>query len=90
MKSEIIYSKAFKKGLKKLRDSDIELTLKVIERLSLGETLEAKYRDHKMQGELKDYRNCHIKPDLVLLYKIQNDRLILVCVAIGSHSELGI
>lgn len=90
MKYQIAYSKSFKKGLKKLNVSDTELVFEIIERLSNGEILEAKYKDHKMLGEYKNYRNCHVKPDLVLLYKIEQKELLLTCVEIGSHSELGI
>jgi len=45
--------------------------------------------DHSLTGDLKDYRDCHVKPDLVLIYrKINND--ILELIRLGSHSELGI
>lgn len=47
-----------------------------------------KYRDHQLTGSLSDMRDCHIKPDLVLLYSITDNKLILV--RLGSHSELGI
>lgn len=50
--------------------------------------LPAKYADHALTGNLKDLRDCHIKPDLVLLYAKDNDTLTLV--RLGSHSELGI
>lgn len=47
-----------------------------------------KYRDHQLSGNLKDLRDCHIKPDLVLLYRKHNDSVELV--RLGSHSELSI
>lgn len=53
-----------------------------------GINLPSKYRDHQLTGNLKDLRDCHIKPDLVLLYRTQDDSLELV--RLGSHSELGI
>ncbi|MDO7253952.1 type II toxin-antitoxin system YafQ family toxin, partial [Helicobacter cappadocius] len=49
---------------------------------------ESKYKDHKLKGEYKDFRECHIKPDLLLIYKIDKEVLILACIAIGSHSDL--
>ena len=45
-----------------------------------------KYCDHELKGNLKDYRECHIKPDLLLIYE-PNDKVIQL-VRIGSHSEL--
>lgn len=51
--------------------------------------MEARRRDHALSGEWKDHRDCHIKPDLVLIYRLPNpDTLVLV--RLGSHSELGL
>lgn len=61
----------------------------IIERLSHDETLEARYRDHALSGEWKDCRDCHIKPDLVLIYQKPKPK-ILRLVRLGSHSELGL
>lgn len=58
----------------------------VIDKLANGEKLEERFRDHKLQGKLKDFRECHIKSDLLLIYKIENEQLILV--DIGSHNQL--
>ncbi|MBU6452802.1 MAG: type II toxin-antitoxin system mRNA interferase toxin, RelE/StbE family [Cyanobacteria bacterium REEB67] len=51
--------------------------------------LEVRLRDHALTGEWKDYRDCHLRPDLVLIYEKQ-DADILRLVRLGSHSELGI
>ncbi|NOU43722.1 MAG: type II toxin-antitoxin system YafQ family toxin [Methyloglobulus sp.] len=52
------------------------------------ETLPQRFCDHPLNGEWKDFRDCHIKPDLVFIYrKVDND--ILQLVRLGSHSELG-
>jgi mRNA interferase YafQ len=60
----------------------------IVKSLSLDELLPEKYRDHALSGDWKDHRDCHIKPDLVLIYcKPDEDQLQLV--RIGSHSELG-
>jgi mRNA interferase YafQ len=50
-------------------------------------TLAAKYRDHALAGEWKDHRDCHIKPDLVLIYSKPNANTLKL-VRLGSHSEL--
>ncbi len=48
-----------------------------------------KYRDHALTGDWKDHRDCHLKPDLVLIYQKQDDE-ILKLVRLGSHSELSL
>lgn len=50
--------------------------------------LPEKYNDHQLSGNLKDLRDCHVKPDLVLLYRKQAESIELV--RLGSHSELSI
>ena len=56
--------------------------------LSNGEVLPEKYKNHPLKGQLKGYYDCHILPDLVLVYKIKKDKLILVLFDIGKHSDL--
>ncbi|WP_157978186.1 type II toxin-antitoxin system YafQ family toxin [Helicobacter burdigaliensis] len=82
------FPKNLKKGIKKLSQNDIEQTFKIIEKLINNETLEAKYKDHKLKGKFKDFRECHIKPNLLLVYQKQEDILILTCINIGTHSDL--
>jgi mRNA interferase YafQ len=52
------------------------------------QVLDARYRDHSLIGEWKDHRDCHIKPDLVLIYRKPDDETLQL-VRLGSHSELG-
>ena len=60
-----------------------------LELLVVDAPLPARYVDHALTGDWKDYRDCHIRPDLVLIYrKLGDDTLELV--RLGSHSELGI
>ena len=57
--------------------------------LAPDQPLAEKHRDHPLSGEWKDHRDCHIKPDLVLIYrKLEQD--VLQLVRLGSHSELGL
>lgn len=51
--------------------------------------LPEKYRDHALTGDWKDFRDCHIKPDLVLIYRKPDDEFLQLA-RIGSHSELGL
>ncbi len=81
------YSKKFKKDIKK---QYIELVstefLTALSHLMRGEALPAKFKDHALSGELKGLRDCHIKPDLVLIYRSVDD--ILELHRLGSHSEI--
>ncbi|TXJ42768.1 type II toxin-antitoxin system YafQ family toxin [Brachyspira aalborgi] len=88
MKCEIETSKKFKKQFKKLSSKNANLVLEIIEKLLNGEVLEQKYNDYKLKGNYKDFRECHIKPDLLLIYKKKDEVLILTCIDLGSHSEL--
>lgn len=60
----------------------------LIDLLSSGEKLDPRYRDHALWGEYVGHRECHIQGDLLLVYKIEKDLLILILADIGSHSHL--
>ncbi len=78
------YKRDFKKIASELMASAeyIEVMYCLMHQLPLAE----KYKDHPLQGELQGFRDCHIKPDLVLIYAIENNLIRLV--RLGSHSEL--
>lgn len=57
--------------------------------LAQDQPLDARYRDHALTGNWKDHRDCHVKPDLVLIYRKPDDET-LELVRLGSHSELGL
>ena len=65
-----------------------KLTKDNIWQLANNEELASKYKDHALIGSYKGFRECHIKPDLLLIYKKQNEILLLTCVEVGSYSEL--
>ena len=88
MKFKIIYAKAFKKAFKKLDSLDKEKVSKILTRLANDENLEPKYNDHALSGNLKGCRDCHIKPDLVLIYAKNKEVLELIALDLGSHSDL--
>jgi mRNA interferase YafQ len=60
----------------------------VLELILVGKPLAAKYRDHPLSGDWSDHRDCHLKPDLLLIYRLP-DAQTLQLVRLGSHSELG-
>ena len=76
------YKLAMKRGLK------ISLLDEVIVLLSKGEELPEKYRDHALIGNWLGHRECHILPDWLLIYRIENDVLVLTLSRTGSHSDL--
>ena len=80
----------FQKDLKKAakRGLDIDAITSVIKKLANGETLPEKNRDHALTGNYNGYRECHVQPDWLLIYKIHDDALILLLARTGSHSDL--
>ena len=67
-------------------DLDVML-LEVLAFLTLGTPLPAKYQDHKLTGEWEGFRECHLKPDLLLIYEKLDDETLWLA-RLGSHSEL--
>lgn len=85
---EIRRSSIFKKDCKKAKrqHKDIDLLEDVITKLAKGELLSPKYKDHPLRGNLGEYRELHLEPDWLLIYKVTEQELLLA--RIGSHSEL--
>ena len=90
MKREIRITSSFKKDIKKLSNSEISETRSVVLKLQLDLPLEDKYKDHSLKGKYKNFRECHIRPDLLLIYqKTDNNELhILSLLRINSHSNI--
>ena len=72
----------------KKQGKDISKLERVLDILSVQRTLPPEYNDHKLRGNKAGLRECHIEPDWLLVYKILEDRLILLATATGSHSEI--
>ena len=84
------YTTAFKKSYKliKKRGLDVALLDEVVDKLRRGQPLEDKFRDHALKGEFDGFRECHIKPDWLLIYFIDGEVLTLTLVDTGSHTDL--
>mgnify|MGYP005898233069 FL=1 len=90
MQYELILTGKFKKSLKLAKKRGLELKLldKVITMLQNDIPLEEKYRDHELKGKYQGFRECHIQPDWLLIYRIENDILVLTLSRTGTHSDL--
>ncbi len=90
MKYEVKFTNQFKKDLKlaKKQNRNLDKLFEVVNILAEGGTLDAKYRYHELSGNYKGTRECHIEPDWLLIYEIQNEVLVLVLYRAGTHSEL--
>lgn len=88
MKYVIFRTNSFKKGFKKLSSKNQNLVLSVVEQLAKGKSLEVKYKDHLLVGNFKGCRECHVKPDILLVYRLQEQIVELTLVEVGSHSQL--
>lgn len=89
---DIEITSKFKNDYKRIRrqGKDINKLIDVLETLANGDELDAKYKNHKLINDknYKDCFECHITPDWLLIYKIKNNKLILLLFATGSHSDL--
>lgn len=87
---DIYYQKSFKKDFAKAlkRGCNPELFEEVLELLVHKEPLPQKYRDHSLVGNYHGYRECHIQPDWLLIYKIDGGKLLLTLARTGAHSDL--
>ena len=81
------FQKSFNKILRsgKIKRKEVEF---VVDILASGSLLDALYQDHSLAGEYQGYRECHIRGDILLLYKIEKQKLVLVLFDVGTHSEL--
>lgn len=80
------FKKDFKLAMK--RSMKIELLEEVIAMLAMGETLPDKHKDHALTGNWVEHRECHILPDWLLIYRIEDEVLVLTLARTGTHSDL--
>jgi len=90
MKYTIVVTKQYKKAFKKIKHNrklvkELEL---VVDILATDDILDKKYRDHYLSGILKDFRELHVRPNLLLVYRKYEDKLVLILANLGSHNEL--
>lgn len=90
MSYRIVTTRLYERNYARLvrRQYDMSLLDAVVLKLANGETLPPKYKDHALTNNLEGYRDCHIRHDWVLIYKIDHDALVLALVATGTHSDV--
>ncbi len=86
----VVWTNQFKKDYKlcQKQGKNLDKLDNVIKTLAEGKQLPISNKDHLLSGDYKGYRECHIQPDWLLIYKIYENELILVLVSTGSHSDL--
>ena len=87
---QIQFTAKMKKDVKRMkkRGRDLSKLTSVLTVLASGEALPAQNRDHPLSGNLSDFRECHIEPDWLLVYRIEKDMLILTATETGTHADL--
>ncbi len=87
---EIVYTNQFKRDYRRAvrRNEDVEELFLVIDLLAKGQPLPQEKRDHALSGLYAGYRECHVRPDFLLVYKIVERRLELILYRAGTHSDL--
>lgn len=80
----------FKTDLKKFKNdgSTLKTLNEVLKNLTNGSALPEKYKDHALSGKWNPARECHVKPDVLLIYQVEKKENLLVLIRIGSHSDL--
>jgi mRNA interferase YafQ len=91
---EIKYTRRFKRDYRREKSGVLgkrldQLLMRAVNLLAADLPLPSRYADHSLAGEWNDHRDCHIRPDLVLIYR-KPDPDSLELVRLGSHSELGL
>ena len=89
-KYNVVLTNTFRKDYKLIlrRGYNTALLEEVVDILASGKPLPDKYRDHELTGNFAGCRECHIKPDWLLIYQIREEELILYLTRTGTHSDL--
>ncbi len=84
------FTATYKRSYKLMKKRGLDLTAldEVVDLLRQGRQLDERYRDHSLSGNYIGFRECHIKPDWLLVYLIENDILTLTLVDTGTHSDI--
>lgn len=86
----VVYTKQFRKEYRKMSKRGYVMSKldEVVDKLKNEEQFEPKYCDYELGGNWSGYRECHIQPDWLLIYKVDNGELVLTFLRTGTHSDL--
>lgn len=87
---EIKFTSKFKKDYKLIKKCGMNINLlkEIVNKLANNIPLEEKFKDHELMGNYKGFRECHIQPDWLLIYLIEDNKLTLTLSRTGTHSDL--
>ena len=90
MALRLVPTSQFKKDYKRAKKRGLDMTelQTVLDRLCAGEQLGERHRDHALTGGYAGFRECHVRPDWLLIYAVNEDELVLVASRTGTHSDL--
>ena len=90
MMYNVKFTNAYKKSYKRMAKRGIDLSLldEAVDNIRHGIALDPKYNDHILKGKFNDFHECHIKPDWLLVYLLEDDILTLTLIDTGSHADL--
>lgn len=90
LKYSVVFTPNFKRDYKLVqkRGYEMELLKEVIAKLANGEELPERNHDHALTGNYRGCRECHVKPDWLLVYQIVDEELMLYLTRTGTHSDL--
>lgn len=90
MKYRQVPTNRFKKDVRRLakRGYDFSKLEKVVDKLSNGDVLDGGYHDHNLSGQFAGFRECHIDPDWILVYKKEESVLVLLLIRTGTHADI--
>ena len=90
MSRDIVWTTRFKKDYKNIMKRNLDITLldEAIRILARSDILPQQYNDHSLSGNWKGFRECHIAPDWLLIYYVEENNLVLVLSRTGTHSDL--
>lgn len=87
---EVVLSNRFKKDLKTAakRGLPLDELNAIVDKLAAGQALPDKNRDHALTGDYIGFRECHVRPDWLLVYRVDGEELVLFLFRTGTHSDL--
>ena len=87
---DLVTTTQFKKDLKRIRKRGYDLSKldDSLQKLRAEESLPEKNRDHDLAGDYKGFRECHVESDWLLVYAVDNEKIILTASCTGTHSDL--